>query len=90
MSDGENLNLLLLMPLQRRLLDEVLVAFVALEGEGDAVLELLVVESPAAGFEGGATDLAQGSPLFGLQVMRKLGLISSGGGVFWHPGILRP
>lgn len=68
------------MPLQLRLLDILLVAFVALKRERDAVLELLVVQSPAAGGEGGAANFAQGSPL--------LGLISRGG-VFWQPCKLR-
>ena len=78
-SDMKNCILLLLMPLQSRLLHEILIAFVALEGEWDAMRVFLMVKSPAAGGEGGAADLAQGSPL--------LGLISR---IFsWHPCILR-
>ena len=68
------------MPLQHRLLYEVLVAFVALERERDAVRVLLMVKSPAAGGESGATDFAQGTPL--------LGLISSRIVFGWHPCIL--
>ena len=69
------------MLLKTRLLDEILVTFVALVRERDSVRVLLMLKPPAAGGEGGAADRAQGSPL--------LGLICCRGTFCWHPCILR-